>query len=95
MATIDISRSHKLPIDEAKKRAEELARAMETKLGLAWRWAGDVIRFDAPSGVAKGTKGEVTVNADSVRVTVDLPFMLRMMKGAIEDKIQQKMAEIL
>ena len=33
MATIDIRRAHTLAKDEAKKRAEELAKGMQAKLG--------------------------------------------------------------
>jgi putative polyhydroxyalkanoate system protein len=95
MATIDITRAHTLPIAEARSKAETLARSMQEKLGLEWRWSGDSIKFDAPSGVAKGSKGEVTVSDTSVRVTVDLPLMLRVMKGTIEDKINQKLSELL
>ena len=95
MSTIDISRSHILPIDTAKQKAEELANSMQTKLGLTWAWAGDSIKFEAPGGVAKGTKGEVVVTASQVRVAVDLPFMLRMMKGSIEDKINEKLNQLL
>ena len=40
MATIDIRRSHALSHDVVRGRAEELARSMETKLGIRWRWAG-------------------------------------------------------
>ncbi len=95
MANIDITRAHKLPIEDAKKKAEELARSMEQKLGLTWKWAGDSIQFEAPSGAAKGTKGDVQVRSDAVRVTVDLPFMLRVMKGTIESKIHEKLDQIL
>lgn len=95
MATIDISRAHSLAKDVARSRAEELAKSMETKLGLTWKWTGDVIKFEAPSGVAKGTTGDVTVTHDKVRVTVDLPFMLRVMKGTIEDKINEKLNQLL
>lgn len=95
MATIDISRAHKLPLDQVRLKAEELAKGLETKLGFVWKWVGDVIEFHAPSGIAKGAKGEVQVAADTVRVLVDLPLMLRVMKGTIEDKIRQKMAELL
>jgi putative polyhydroxyalkanoate system protein len=95
MATIDISRSHKLPIDDARKRAEEFAKSMESKLGLTWRWSGNTINFEAPSGAAKGTKGDVQVTEQSVRVRVDLPFMLRVMKGTIEGKIHEKLDQIL
>ena len=68
MATIDISRSHSLPIEEAKKRAEELAKGMEQKLGLVWKWEGDKIDFHAPSGAAKGAKGSVSVSTISASV---------------------------
>jgi len=95
MATIDISRSHSLPKDDAKKKAEELARGMAEKLGLVWKWQGDAIEFHAPSGVAKGAKGAVQVTEKDVRVQVDLPLMLRVMKGTIEEKINEKLRSIL
>lgn len=95
MATIDISRPHALTKEEAKKRAEELANGMQEKLGIAWSWAGDAIEFKAASGAAKGVTGEVRVSDRDVRVQVDLPFMLKMMKGAIETKIQEKLKALL
>ena len=61
MSTIDITRAHTLPLDAAKLKAEELAKSMETKLGMTWKWAGNTIRFETPSGAAKGTKGDVQV----------------------------------
>ena len=95
MATIDIKRAHSLPIDDAKRKAEELAKGMEQKFGLVWKWEGNTIRFDAPSGAAKGTKGEVAVTDKDVRVAIDLPFMLRVMKGTIEEKVKEKLSAIL
>ena len=91
MATIDITRDHKLSLDDAKKKAEELAKGMAEKFGIDWKWEGNSIRFDAPSGAAKGTKGEVAVTDKSVRVAIDLPFMLRVMKGTIEDKVKERL----
>ncbi len=91
MSTIDITRAHSLPIDQAKQKAEELASGMASRFGIAWKWEGDTIRFDAPDGMAKGTKGAVTVSDKDVRVAIDLPFMLKMMKGTIESKIKEKL----
>jgi putative polyhydroxyalkanoate system protein len=95
MATIDIRRSHSLPKDEAKKRAEDFARTMESKFSLKWHWDGDAIHFDAPSGAAKGTRGEVAVSDRDVRVQIDLPFMLRVLKGTVESKVNEKLDAIL
>jgi putative polyhydroxyalkanoate system protein len=91
MATIDITRNHTLPIQDAKVKAEELAKGMADKFGIQWKWDGDTIRFDAPSGAAKGTKGEVAVTDKTVRVAIDLPFMLKMLKGTIEGKVKEKL----
>ena len=91
MSTIDISRNHTLSKEDARTKAEELARSMEQKIGIEWKWDGDSIEFHASSGVAKGTKGHVEVTDKVVRVTVDLPLMLRVMKGTIEGKIHEKL----
>jgi putative polyhydroxyalkanoate system protein len=95
MATIDVTRSHALPIADAKKIAEEFAKGMQTRFSLTWHWQGDSIHFDAPSGAAKGTKGEVNVTDKTVRVQIDLPFMLRVMKGTIESKVEEKLDKLL
>ncbi len=95
MATIDIIRAHSLPLEEAKKRAEELAKSMQDRFELVWRWEGDALRFEAPRGTAKGTKGEVSVTSKEVRVQIDLPFMLRVLKGTIESKVNEKLTKLL
>jgi len=95
MATIDIRRSHTLDKDEARVRTEKLARSLEEKLGIRWRWEGDKIRFDAPTGAARGATGTVHVDPSAVRVEVDLPFLLRAVKGTVESKIQQKLDDLI
>jgi len=95
MATIDVTRAHALPKDDAKKIAEEFAKGMQERFELDWRWVGDSIHFDAPHGAAKGTKGEVNVTEKSVRVQIDLPFMLRVLKGTIESKVEEKLTKLL
>ena len=95
MATIDVRRNHALPKDEAKRRAEDLAKTMQQKLDLEWRWEGDRIVFEAPRGAAKGTKGTVDVSDKDVRVQIDLPFLMRVMKGTVESKVSEKLSQLL
>jgi putative polyhydroxyalkanoate system protein len=95
MATIDVRRAHTLSKEEARKRAEDFARNMEQRFELQWRWEGDRIVFDAPRGAAKGTKGSVDVGDKDVRVQIDLPFLLRMLKGTVESKVHEKLDKIL
>ncbi|HTQ48698.1 MAG TPA: polyhydroxyalkanoic acid system family protein [Polyangiaceae bacterium] len=95
MATIDVRRAHTLSKEEARKRAEDFARNMEQRFELQWRWEGDRILFDAPRGAAKGTKGTVDVGDKDVRVQIDLPFLLRMLKGTVESKVHEKLDKLL
>ena len=62
---------------------------------LDWRWEGDRIVFDAPRGAAKGTRGSVDVSDNDVRVQIDLPMLLRMLKGTVESKVNEKLAQLL
>lgn len=91
MATIEITRSHSMNLEDAKKKAEDLAKGIADRFGIEWKWKGNVIVFDATSGAAKGTKGEVSVTEKDVKVAIDLPFMLRVMKGTIEGKVKEKL----
>ncbi len=95
MSTIDVRHAHTLPKEEAKKRAEVLAKSMQSRFDLEWRWEGDHIVFEAPRGAAKGTKGSVEVTNSEVRVQIDLPFLLRMMKGTVESKVTEKLGQVL
>lgn len=95
MATIDIRRNHTLGLEAAKEKAAGLADGMKEKLGLDWAWDGNNIKFNASSGMAKGVTGKVTVEAESIRVEIDLPFLMRAMKGTIESKVNQNLDRAL
>jgi putative polyhydroxyalkanoate system protein len=94
MATIDITRKHSLSLDTAKGRAEDLANDLQKKLGITWRWEGDAIKFSASSGVAKGVTGAVSVSGSDVRVAIDLPFLMRAMKGTLTGKVEDKLDKL-
>ena len=95
MSTIDVRRSHTLSKQEARSKAESLAESMGQRFELDWRWEGDRIVFDAPRGQAKGTKGTVEVGDKEVRVQIDLPFLLKVLKGTVESKVNAKLTELL
>jgi len=94
MATIEMTKNHTLGNDGARAKAEELAKSLQAKLDLEWSWAGDAINFKSKGGAAKGTTGRVKVSASSISVEVDLPLMLRPLKGMVEGKIKEKLDAI-
>jgi putative polyhydroxyalkanoate system protein len=94
MATIEMKKVHTIGKESARKKAEELADKMREKIGIEWSWTGDSILFEAKKGAAKGAKGHVDVTDKEISISVDLPFLLRPLKGMVEGRIKEKLDSI-
>lgn len=89
MATIDISKNHKLGKDTAKERATALLGKLQESYGIKGAWAGDVFKIEKP------VTGNCTVTDTSVRIELDLPLMMRPMKGKIETRVNDELDKAL
>jgi putative polyhydroxyalkanoate system protein len=89
MATIDINRSHALGKEEAKKRANDVLEKMKGSAGIKGAWNGDKFDITAPA------KGTFLVTESNVRVEIDLPLMMRPLKGTIESRINAELDRAL
>lgn len=90
MATIDIKRPHSLGREVARQSAEAIAKKLREELKADYRWEGDDLKFDCP-----GAQGRIFVGETEVRVEVDLSFLLRPMRGRIEQTVQGYLDENL
>jgi len=88
MATIDITRAHTLGKEEARKRANQVLDKLKSD-GIQGTWNGDVFNITKPA------TGTFTVTDTNVRVAVDLPLLLRPLKGKIEERINGELARSL
>lgn len=95
MSTIRIRRSHALPSAQVRRTAETLARRIEQRHAVRWRWEGDAIELAAPPGPASGARGRVTVGDGDVAIEIHLPLALFPLKGMVERRIVAKLDEIL
>ncbi len=94
MATIEMKKNHTLGKEGARTKAEDFAKSLQSRLELEWSWAGDTINFVSKGGAAKGAKGRIVVTDTAIAVDVDLPLMLRPLKGMVEGKIREKLDAI-
>lgn len=95
MAQVDIRRANTLGKASAREKTEALAKRLEQKFGIDWRWNGDDLAFHAPQGAAKGTRGTISIHDADIRVQVDLPLLLRAFKGKVEDRVKEELDKIL
>jgi len=86
MAHVEAECPLTVPSPEARRRAEEFARRMAERFALDWEWEGDTLRFTASSGAARGVRGHLAIGGDSVQVRLDVPLLLRPLRGTLEAK---------
>ena len=90
MADIEIRRVHGLGLEAARKAADQMADKIGRKFDLKGDWDGDVLRFERP-----GVTGALTVGPKELHLSVALGFLLKAMKGSIEQAIQHELEAAL
>ncbi len=91
MAKLNIEQAHALPLDEVKKRLEDLANRLATKYGIDAKWTSDREATLKRTGVS----GIIKVAEDKVAVLLDLSFALLPMKGKIQERIERELKSAL
>ncbi len=91
MAKLNIEQAHALPLDEVKRRLEELANRLAAKYGIDAKWTSD----REASLKRTGVSGKIQVGEDKVAVLLDLSFALLPMKGKIAERIERELKSAL
>lgn len=91
MAKLNIEQAHALPIDEVKKRLQELADRLSAKYGIDARWTSDREAALKRTGVS----GTIKIAEDKVAVLLDLSFALSPVKGKIQERIERELKSAL
>ncbi|HEX6836518.1 MAG TPA: polyhydroxyalkanoic acid system family protein [Polyangia bacterium] len=91
MAKLNIEQAHALPLDEVKRRLQELADRLSAKYGIDAKWTSDREATLKRTGVS----GLIKVGEDKVAVLLDLSFALLPMKGKIQERIARELKSAL
>jgi putative polyhydroxyalkanoate system protein len=89
MSDISIRRRHALPIAEARKAAEKVARQLEKDFDLAYEWQGHVLHFSR-----SGVEGTLHVSGEEVRIDARLGLLLGFLKGRIEAEVEENLDKL-
>jgi len=90
VSKIIVERAHALGHEAAREKAEQLVQKLSDKYGLAHQWTGDSVSLEG-----KGAKGHVDVEAELIRVTIELNFLLSAMSGAIKTEVERVLDKAL
>ncbi|MFC1665857.1 polyhydroxyalkanoic acid system family protein [Pseudomonadota bacterium] len=87
---IDISREHRVGLDETKNRVEDFAQKLQKDFAVNYHWDDDTVRFKRTM-----VEGCIDVEDSCVRVRVKLGLAFKPMKGEIQKKINRYMDKVI
>ena len=85
-----IRRSHKLGLEEARKRADLIAADLQQQFSLRSKWQGDALQVRG-----NGVTGLLKVDERNIELDVRLGFALKLMEGPIRSAIETMIDEEL
>lgn len=88
MARIDIRRKHDLPLKDARKAVDKLARKITREFDVACTWEGNTLAFSR-----SGVDGHIALEKGQVHVYAELGLVMGMMKPLIESEINRHLDE--
>jgi putative polyhydroxyalkanoate system protein len=90
MADIALKRTHALGLKGARTAADKMAVKLGEKFDLKGTWSGNIMNFARP-----GVTGTLEVSDHDMKLEVSLGFMLKMMKGPIEQSVHEQLDKAL
>ena len=90
MADISHKRSHTLGLKGAHTAANKMADRLNEKFDLKGTWSGNTLNFTRP-----GVNGTLAISETEMKLEVTLGFMLKMMKGPIEQSVHEQLDKVL
>lgn len=90
MPKVEISQSHNVTAEEAKKRLQQLSEGLKSKYDLSSNWVSDT----EVQVKRTGATGNIKIEPTAVKVFLDLSFALTPMKSTIENKIKEELKKL-
>ena len=90
MADISLKRTHALGLNGAHAAASKMVDKLGEKFDLTGTWSGNTLNFARP-----GVTGVLVVSDHDMTLDVTLGFMLKMMKGPIEQSVHEQLDKAL
>ena len=90
MSTINIKRSHQLPLNDIKQKAEQLAQNLTQRIGGRYRWQGDTVLY-----TYTGVKARIDCAESDILIDIKLNFLASVFRGTIEEEVRETLDKYL
>lgn len=86
MAIIELSQSHQLNPDDARKKVEEMAERFAIQYDLKTSWTSNILTFEG-----NGVSGTIKAKPEEIQVLIELSMFVSLLKGKIEAGIREEL----
>jgi len=86
MTDISITRTHELPLEQARSAARQIADRMVNEFDMQTQWNDDVLTFER-----SGVSGTLVLREQEAQVEVKLDFLFKAFASTLEEKIARNM----
>lgn len=85
MSRIYIQREHELDDGTLRKRAERLAKQLQSEFGGNYRWEGNTVHYNYSGGI----DARLTLQENDILVDVKLGVLMLMLKKRLQAEIER------
>ena len=86
MADISITQRHTMPLEEARRAAQNVADELAKEFAISSRWEQDILSFERT-----GVSGTLALRSAEAHLEIELGSMLKGFSSMIEEKLTRKM----
>ena len=99
MPSLNLNSSHQLGQEEATNRLKTFFEKLKARHGdkvsnLKEEWQGNLLKYSF-STYGFNIKGDLSVEADAIKIKGELPFAAMMFKGKIEQAVKEELQRVL
>ena len=90
MATIEVTRQHRLGLEGARRAVLFVVEHLQRDLNARCEWQGERLNFKCP-----GAEGHIELTETLIQLSVDLSWLLKPARGRIERSINDYLDQAL
>lgn len=90
MADIELTRSHSRGLEGGRDVVENVAKQLQTDLGITYQWDGDTLLVEG-----QGAEGRIEVGSERIQLLINLSAFLKPVQERVKTEAENYLDDVL